>query len=663
VNESTRPNAEVLRAISALAVVKVNWDDSKDYIANFVPIIAHCIRRGEHDAISVPETQALVQESFGLRIPLGPLQTILNRMSKHGLVRRHHGTYARIPERLEEFDLGAEREDVLRQHANLVARLVEFAASIGRDWDEEQAERALLSYVEVLAEPILAAVVDGEPVVELPKIDSEGSVVTNRFVLALCDSEPEAFEYLVTVVKGSMLANVLFLPEAFAGGRARLAKVEIYLDTPIVLRALGYAEQQYRVPAEELLGLLEQEDAKLRIFEHTLHEVEGVLDGAAANYRSGLQKDHFPGDVVDYFASESLSRSDVELQIAALRDRLQERSIEVVDAPEHSEELGLDERALEAALKEGVHYGRHGTMVKDLNSLTAIYRLREGEARRHIESANAVLVTTNSRLAHSGRLFFAETFGHRSVPLCMNDHALAALAWLMNPAQAPDLPRCQIIATSYAALNPPDDVWRKYLAEIRRLQERNELTEEQVGLLLFSPDARLELMNATSGDPAALATGTISQVLRYAEAAARREVEEELRRERERSAEIEAGAAAARELGEQDLRRAQELADRHGQRLDTRAREIAAGVSWLAFGILLVVLLLACMAAAEGLFPASWSRLVPLGSAFVFLLALASAVNLVVGWNLLQAQRWLTTRLDPRIRTMLHSWFGFSETR
>jgi hypothetical protein len=211
-----------------------------------------------------------------------------------------------------------------------------------------------------------------------------------------------------------------------------------------------------------------------------------------------------------------MGRSDVELMIASLRDRLQQHEIDVVQTPEHSEEEGISERELETALKDGVHYGRHGTMVKDLKSVTAVYRLRSGEVRRHIESCDAVMVTSNGRLAHVSRVFFADHFGSKSVPVCMTDHALAALAWLMNPSQAPDLPRRQIVAISYAALNPPEEVWRKYLAEVRRLQERGALTEEQVGLLLYSPDARLELMNATSGDADALATGTISQILQHA---------------------------------------------------------------------------------------------------------------------------------------------------
>ncbi len=656
------PTGAVLRAVSALAVIKVNWDENKDYIANFVPVVAHCIRGAEHDAISLPDTQALVYETFGLRIPQGPLQTILHRMSRENILRRRHGVYYRVPEALEHFDLGADRADVLRQHAHLVALLVDFAARLGRQWDEAQAEQALLGYVEVLAEPILGAVVAGEPVVDLPKIDVEGSVLTSRFVLDLCQKEPQAFEYLVTVVKGTMLANVLFLPEAFSGGRARLGEVEVYLDTPIVLRAMGYAEEPYRVPAEELIELLREEGAKLRIFEHTLHEVEGVLDGAAATYRTGTQKDHFPGDVVDYFASESFSRSDVEMDIGSLLGRLQDHGIQVVPTPEHSEQLALAERDLEAALKEGVHYHRHGTMVKDLDSLTAVYRRRGGEVRRHVESCHALLVTTNTTLAHVSRVFFSQVFTGRSVPICMSDYALAAIAWLMNPTQAADLPRSQIVAISYAALNPPDDVWRKYLSEIRRLQEKGELSEEQVGLLLFSPDARLELMNATSGDVGAFATGTIAQVLRHAEESARAEVEEELERERARREQAEIKAASETDRAAAEAARVQRLTDQHTDRLDTRASELAGFASWAAFGVAVVLLFAACAAAAQGVFPSSWSRVVPLGSALVFLLGLTGLISLATGWNLLVTRRWLAGRLQSPISHKLHQWFGPSDT-
>lgn len=650
--------ASSLRAVAALAVIKVNWDENKDYIANFVAVVAHCIREAEQDAISLPDTQKHVEANFGLRIPQGPLKTILHRMARDGLVQRQRGVYVRKSEALEGINLGPARESVLRQHAHLVGRLVEFAGRLDREWTEEQAERALLAYVEVLAEPILGAAVEGEPVVDLPHIDEEGSVVVSRFVLELCQREPQAFEYLETIVKGSMLANVLFLPNAFSSGSARLEKIDVYLDTPVVLRALAYAEDQYRRPAQELIALLKGEGAGLRVFEHTLREVEGVLDGAAATYRTGPRADPFPGDVVDFFASENLSRSDVEMLIASLGDRLDEHGVEVVPTPAHSEGLNISENDLEAALKAGVNYGRHETLVKDLNSLAAIHRLRSGEVRRHVERCDAVLVTTNTALVRVGKEFFAGIYGERGVPVSMSDSALAALAWLMNPTQAPDLPRRQIVATSYAALNPPDAIWRKYLAEIRRLQDRGELTEDQVGLLLFSPDARLELMHATSGDVDAFAEGTIAQVLQHAEAAARAEVEDELAEERVRRENAEAAIAAEQRGAAEAASKAQKIAAAHADHLSHVARRVAGAGSWVMFAVSVLLVVAGTVAATQGLFPSSWSEAIPLGSALIALVILGGLASLVWGWTLLDFRRWLAERLEQPAGRLIRRWFS-----
>ena len=39
----------------SLAMLKVHWDTRrKDYIDNFVPMVAECIRTSEHDVVSIP---------------------------------------------------------------------------------------------------------------------------------------------------------------------------------------------------------------------------------------------------------------------------------------------------------------------------------------------------------------------------------------------------------------------------------------------------------------------------------------------------------------------------------------------------------------------------------------------------------------------------------
>lgn len=605
-----------LKAIAALAILKVNWDERRDYIGNFVPVVAHCLRESEAQAVSVPELQESVLETFGLRIPQGPLKTILHRAAKDGLVRRSYNVY-KPTEALAEINLNPARDSVLRQHGHLVQKLVEFATEDGRDWSQEQAEGALLGYVEALAAPILGVVMDGEPIVDLPPARTVGSALVSRFVIQLFTREPQAFDYLETVVKGSMLANILYFPDAFTSGRPRLTGTSVYLDTPVALRVLGYAEECYQAPAQEMVELLEAQGASFKIFDHTLREIEGVLASAADSYRRGRPGEML-GDVVDFFASEEMTFSDVEAMIATLGDRLVMHRIEVENTPVQTEGLAVDETTLEQRLNKEVGYRRREPLLRDLDSLTGIHRIRDGQPRQGIERSDAVLVTSNLPLCRAAQGFFREAQGRAGFPLCILDSRLASLAWLMNPIQGADLPRKQIIATAYAALNPPEAIWRKYLAEVRRLAERGDLTDEQVVLLLFSAEARIALLDSTDGDPDAFTEGTVPQALAHARAAAQAEVtiqlEEERRQreaERERREAAERDTEAERARAEKAEAAATAVTHAHATQIRRVSHTAARIVGWAVYALVFMALVAGAAFATGGLLPESWPKAVP----------------------------------------------------
>lgn len=71
--------------VISLAILKVNWDAKrKDYVDNFVPIVAECIRLSDHDVVSIPNLQMDIRTKFGLRIPQNQLRGVLTRVSKRG---------------------------------------------------------------------------------------------------------------------------------------------------------------------------------------------------------------------------------------------------------------------------------------------------------------------------------------------------------------------------------------------------------------------------------------------------------------------------------------------------------------------------------------------------------------------------------------------------
>lgn len=112
--------------IPSLAILKVNWDNDRDHIENFVPFVGECLRIAPQPEVSVGDLQAAVQNTFGISIPQGALQIILGRAVKHGYVERSQGIYRRNDEALGRLDFAKTRDTALRQHAALIAKLIDF---------------------------------------------------------------------------------------------------------------------------------------------------------------------------------------------------------------------------------------------------------------------------------------------------------------------------------------------------------------------------------------------------------------------------------------------------------------------------------------------------------------------------------------------------------
>ena len=65
----------------------------------------------------------------------------------------------------------------------------------------------------------------------------------------------------------------------------------------------------------------------------------------------------------------------------------------------------------------------------------------------------------------------------------ITDFTLANTAWLKAPMGAPAVPTTQLLAFSYAALEPSTEFLGKYLKEIDRLEAQGTITERDHQLL------------------------------------------------------------------------------------------------------------------------------------------------------------------------------------
>jgi hypothetical protein len=488
--------------------------------------------------------------------------------------------------------------------------------------------------------------VTGAPAQQQLPLGDDVNYIVNRFVVDLYDRDPEGFSYLETLVKGSMLSSVLYLPSASEIGRRFDRRTAIYLDTPIILAALGYEGDSRAIVARELLELAYKEGAKLACFEHTLAETRGVLTAVGSQMNRQGRRVERVGRVESYFLGLGYNSSDIELLLERLDRDIAARRIDVRPAPTHVTELTVDERELEQYLQERVGYVHRETLLNDLDSLTAVYRLRGGREQLHLESCRALFVTSNPGVVLAARAYFPAR-EHHSWPVAMLDHDIATLLWLKRPTRAPDLPRKQIIADCFAALEPGAAVWARYMEEMNRLEERGEVEEQQFFFLRYSLEAKKALMDITSGNPAGVTAEVVQQVMERVRTDIAAPLTNELLAERRRREAAESSTTAARAEQKDSANRLRETEEAllEARRTVEAARSAAIArirrnVSWLKRGIAALIGL-ACLAGVWLSLPSSVG---------------GSPSTLGIGW------RWLARAavVIAVIITVYGAWFGGS---
>jgi len=613
------------QSIISLAILKVNWDIAgKDYLENFVPIVAECIRLLPDDLISTPDIQNALQKHFGLHIPHYSINSLLRRVQKHGYIKSENRVYKRNPETLNQLNFHIVQQQVLRMHESVIQHLVRFCADkFEINLTNDEAEKAFQSYVEDNQLSIIDKTQKFTPVIPAHEAVIKGAkYIVGSFVQYLQEGFLTDFEYVETIVKGNMLANAIFLADPSQAGR-KFRKTSIFFDTSFLIFALGHAGEIRRDPCTELINMLYENGATLKCFKHTVEEIKGVLQTCAYLMRQGLLRNAY-GPSIEYFISTGQTPSDIELLIINLENDLASLRIEVVDKPPYTHEYLIDEKKLTEILEANIQYHNNLAPQRDVDSVSAIMRLRHSADYYFVEECKAIFITTNNALVRLSRDYFYQDATSAAVPPCMTDYLLTNLLWLKKPLKAPNLPRKRIIADYYAATQPQERFWKLYLAEIEKLKQSNHITPDDYYLLRYSQEAKSALMDVTLGGAEPFSQGTVPEILSLVRSRIQNEKEEEIKQQIElRRAAENATSSTQAEMRERLVR------------IRLRSQRYARVITLWTEIILLLVLFIGTLTTFPWELPTITSK--PLNYAFFVLqatLLILSVSNLMYGTTL-----------------------------
>jgi len=515
-------SAEVL---TTLAVLKVQIGKGQDYLQNFIPFVAECLRVGTGDVVTVSSLQAGFKRLFGFEVPGGVIQTLIKRAVKQGLVEQDNRIYRPIRQELNNLTIERDRELAGQELEKLVVSFQGFAlANYEQTFSLLDAENALFDFI---SEHGVFALVDAAA----PHNSKQASnhYLVGAFVEQLIATDPQGLGYFERAVQGSMLASVLHFENKVTPAE-RWKNASVYFDTPILLRIIGLYGDEVKGPYIELTQLLSRQGVGLHCFQHTLGELDRVLSSIEENLRQGRRELKIFEDLGETLLSSSWTATDVRVERGRIERKLLALGITAHELPRVQAHLNPDMNRVNEIFQNAVGYRNENAREHDTAAILAIHRIRAGIHPTQIERCVALFVTTNNKVVNATREVFREQFGYRAedINACVSHEVLTTIAWLKANALLGvqgTLPRKQLVADAYAAMKPSDEVWHAYLGEIQKLRHDELVDEADVLYLRCAPEAVSALARLTLNDSSAYVEGTVEEVLEQARAANRLDVE------------------------------------------------------------------------------------------------------------------------------------------
>jgi hypothetical protein len=492
--------------ITSLAILTVEWESGKTALDRFEQVVAYCIK--EHCVVGEPiktdKLKAIVYQEAGINIPSAALLTILKKCSKNKYIKKQNAMFFPNKNELEKIKYKELKTKAEKNHNKIASKLQAYAQNkFDRQWTLEEADDFLLIFIQENQASILAATSEGDPVPSPGKKSQRANYIVGSFVDHISKNDIETFDCLATVVQGYVLSGVLFYPDS-AKIDARLDTVSIYLDTPIIKPVLGLGSPSAKEEVSDLINLLSSLGAKIFCFEHTRNELIGVLENESTKVRKEPQN-------VDH----DLSSSEIQEMIINIDNILNKYNINISSKPAWTP--WPDDAALMELFQEIKYPFDNNARQNDVDSVSSVARIRGNNKVVSFESLKAAFITNNEKIVKLSSKFFHSLESGGAFPVCFSIETMIRLAWFKKPMSAPDIAKHRIMALSYAAMAPSQELLKKYNKEIKKLSKRDgEDLDKRYSLMRSNRETRTYLMDKTQGDEKALTVGTLEEMIREA---------------------------------------------------------------------------------------------------------------------------------------------------
>ena len=476
-------NMENRNALVTVAMLSTYLSkENKEYLDMISPFILNLLPKNINDKINKESILKGLKLEYGFEdMPTHVLTAILKRLCRipYNILYKKDGDFY-IKNVHDSSIFEKNRIAMKNLISDVVDSLASYLSQINKT-TKQDAENKLISFFEYYGFTVIK---DTNKLVEITLKTDNSNYHVARFILQEYKQQSSIYSKLIEVVKGFLVYKAIyyFSLQNKKDIASKLKDTVVYLDTRLLINVLGYHTVEDTRATRELINLIVLNGGKVKTFEHNVQELAGILTKYAKD-----------SNAREYLSLEYLNINDYDnLDAIRLRENLLinlgKKNVEVESIPEYGivsdsdvKDKGfLELNELKVILEKSFTNSKERTIENDVDTISAISRLRKKHNSYSLDNCKAIFVTTNYLLVNIVyNLYYQERFSKGEINFLISDIDLTALLWLKSFDKKTDLPCIKLLENAYAACNPSVELVNTFISKVTKLEKEGEISEDE----------------------------------------------------------------------------------------------------------------------------------------------------------------------------------------
>jgi predicted nucleic acid-binding protein len=501
-------------------------------IDNYMPWIRFCLSKFEEDTVSNVALKELLFKNFGQDFPRDVLSKLVVRAEKLGFVKKKRRTYVIRRDKVTSDEYITDKNRVISEYESLVASVHTYLKKnySEQGWTEKKVTQALEAYYDHHGINILLYLHKGNnfPLTERTEITVRPYVYFISKYLKHVGINSSEFKWFTNILTANTITKAYYCIDPKQ--KFDLSKVDVYVDTSLILYLLGLHKPISSEPTKELLDLLKSSNANLFCFPENYDEVIGVIKIIIDYFDGKLDSEPYGliSKAVQYIQTHKLETT-IRLLYANLEKRVADLGImcdgyKCDDLKQYYNNFSKLTYKLREAYENANDNERYydDQAETDAKSIYSIVYQRKSKRGHGLKNCVSLFIAQNHTLVSISNKHIKEEFKgvkryglnqNSFFPPCIEEREITYLLWLQQPRPLPDLPNKIILADCYAATQPSSKLMELFVNDITKLKNEGEVSEEDYLNYRYSEETKDALMAITHGEISSYSEGTLEEVM------------------------------------------------------------------------------------------------------------------------------------------------------